>query len=98
MLCERFYLKGLQAYLPLEAIQAQLQKSPHQIKQQASLSENEILEITQKLLASGLTKNYISDLLKTEIFINRKELLKNGFRHLATSQKGGWICLQVQKD
>ncbi len=27
-----------------------------------------------------------------------KELLKNGFKHLATSQKGEWICLQVQKD
>ena len=36
-------------------------------------------------------------LLKDEISILR-ELVKNGFKHLATSQKGGWICLQVQKD
>ena len=73
-----FYLKGLQAYLPLEAIQSKLQKNPHQIKQQAALSEPEIFEITQRLLASGLTEEYINDLLKTEIFINRKDLLKNG--------------------
>lgn len=73
-----FYLKGLQAYLPLEAIQSKLQKNPHQIKQQAALSEKEIFEITKRLLASGIAKEYIDDLLKTEIFINRKELLKNG--------------------
>ena len=73
-----FYLKGLQAYLPLEAIQSKLQKSPHQIKQQTALTEEEIVEVTKKLMASGLSKHYIDELLKTEIFINRKELLKDG--------------------
>jgi hypothetical protein len=72
-----FYLKGLQAYLPLEAIQSNLQKNPHQIKQQSALTEADVYEITKKLLASGLSKQYIDDLLKTEVFINRKELLKN---------------------
>jgi hypothetical protein len=75
-----FFLKGLQAYLPLEAIQSRLQKSPHQIKQETALTDEEIIEITDKLLASGLTKQYIDDLLKTEIFINRKELLRNGHK------------------
>jgi hypothetical protein len=73
-----FYLKGLEAYLPLEAIQSKLQKNPHLIKQQTALSEDEIMQVTEKLFDAGLSKEYIEELLKTEIFINRKDLLKNG--------------------
>ena len=65
------YLKGLQAYLPLEAIQHNLQKNPHQIKQQTAFSEEDITLLTEKLLSKGLSKEYIEELLKTEIYNNR---------------------------
>ena len=44
----QFYLKGIQAYLPLEAIQAKLQLSPHELKQEEALSEEEILEFLNR--------------------------------------------------
>lgn len=65
------YLKGLQAYLPLEAIQYNLQKNPHLIKQKHALSEEDIELLTEKLLNQGLSNEYIEELLKTEIYINR---------------------------
>jgi len=73
-----FYLKGIQAYLPIEAIQHRLQKSPHLIKQSMALTDSDIEELTSKLLASGLSKQYIDELLKTEIYINQKHLFFNG--------------------
>ena len=65
------YLKGLQAYLPLEAIQHNLQKNPHLIKQKDALSETDIANLTERLLNQGLSDEYIEELLKTEIYINR---------------------------
>jgi hypothetical protein len=70
------YLKGIEAYLPLEAIQAHLQQSPHKIKQETALSETDIKSLVAQLKAQGLDDEYISSLLKTEIFKNNKELLK----------------------
>jgi hypothetical protein len=72
-----FYMKGLQAYLPLEAIQSRLQKAPHLIKQQSALTEDDKTELAEKLRASGLSQEKLEDLLKTEIFFNRKDLLDN---------------------
>ncbi len=71
------YLKGLEAYLPIESIQAQLQQHPHQVKQQEALSESDIQELVLKLQSAGMTEDYINSLLKTEIFKNNKELLTN---------------------
>jgi len=73
-----FYLKGLEAYLPVEAIQHRLQNNPHHLKQQTALSESDIEELTKKLLEAGLSQAYINDLLKTEIYITRKNLLQDG--------------------
>jgi hypothetical protein len=73
-----FYLKAVQAFLPLDAIQYRMQKHPLQLKQQTTLTEEEIIVISRQLLKSGLTQQYIDDLLKTEIFINRTELLEHG--------------------
>lgn len=72
------YLDGLQAYLPLEAIQSHLQQHPHKIKQETSLSEEQIIELADKLQSSGLSPEYIESLLKAELFKNRTELFKNG--------------------
>ncbi|MEC0269713.1 ATP-binding protein [Paenibacillus anseongense] len=72
------YLKGLQAYLPLDAIQAQLQQNPHKINQEAALSKSEIISLAEKIKLSGLDNEFIDSLLKTELFKNYKELLQDG--------------------
>jgi len=71
------YLKGLEAYLPLESIQAQLQQNPHQLRQKDVMSNNDIKELVKKLQSAGMSQEYIESLLKTEIFKNNKELLTN---------------------
>jgi hypothetical protein len=71
------YLKSIVAYLPLESIQAQLQQNPHIVKQKVALSENEIIELSRKLKEAGLDKVYIEELIKTEMFENKKELISN---------------------
>jgi hypothetical protein len=74
------YLKGLQAYLPLEAIQFNLQKSPHLINQKSALSKDDVLLIAKKLKSSGLSKEYIDEILKTEIYLNHKHLFTDGYK------------------
>ena len=71
------YLKGLEAYLPLESIQSQLQQNPHKIKQENALSLNDIEILVNKLKKAGMDQKYIDSLLKTEIFKNNKDLLSN---------------------
>lgn len=70
------YLKSLEAYLPLEAIQAHLQQNPHEVKQDSALSQNDIENLANQLKAQGLDDEYIASLLKTELFKNNKELLE----------------------
>jgi hypothetical protein len=72
-----FYLKGIQAYLPLEAIQAQLNKNPHSIKQASLMEENDLIQLAKILKNFNLQEDVISILLKTELFKNRKNLLGN---------------------
>jgi hypothetical protein len=73
----KVYLKGLQSYLPLDSIQAQLQENPHKMKQEDSLSDEEIISLIKTIKASGVENSYIEALLKTEIFKNKEELFKN---------------------
>jgi len=70
------YLKGIEAYLPLEAIQSHLQQNPHVIKQQSALSDDDIQSLVKQLKEQGLDEDYIDSLLKTEIFKNKQNLLK----------------------
>jgi len=72
-----YFLKGLEAYLPIEAIQFKLQKSPHLIKQQSAFSDEEIAALTAKLLDAGLSQQEIGEYLKTELYTGRKNLLNN---------------------
>jgi hypothetical protein len=72
------YLKGLQAYLPLEAIQAKLQQSPYRIRQETALSYDEVFALAEKIKALNLSQKYIDRLLKTELFRDHKELLRDG--------------------
>lgn len=69
------YLKGVQAYLPLETIQAHLQQNPHKIVQETVLSADEVNELVKTLKSSDLEKEFIASLLKTEIFKDYKGLL-----------------------
>jgi hypothetical protein len=71
------YLDGLQAYLPLEAIQSHLQQHPHKVKQETALPEEEVIKLANKLKASGISPEYIESLLKTELFKNKKEFFNN---------------------
>jgi len=71
------YLKSIEAYLPLESIQSQLQQNPHELKQKESLSNEDIDELVRALKKSGLDDESIEQLLKTEIFKNNKRLLEN---------------------
>lgn len=71
------YLMGLQAYLPLEAIQAQLQQNPQKINQKTALTIEEITALAERLKSSGIDESYIESLLKTELFKNHKGLLRN---------------------
>lgn len=69
------YLKGLQSYLPLDAIQAQLQENPHKVKQEIHISDEELIKIINNLRELCVDEYYIDDLLKTEIFKGRGELI-----------------------
>lgn len=70
----KFYLKNLEAYLPLESIQAHLQQNPLKIKQQISLNDEEVINIIDQLKNAGISQENIDNLLKTEVFNNKKEL------------------------
>jgi hypothetical protein len=69
------YLKALEAYLPLTAIQAHMISEPHKIKQEEIFNEEEISELASKLRTLNLSEERIAELLKTEMFKNRRELL-----------------------
>ena len=72
------YLDGIQSYLPLDAIQAQLQENPHKVKQKIEINDKDLIKIINKLRRSGLDDVYIEDLLlKTEIFRDKEELFKH---------------------
>lgn len=68
------YLKCIQVYLPLDSIQAEMQNSPNRIHQEKLMNENDIVQLANKIKLMNLDDNYIEELLKTEIFKNRKEL------------------------
>lgn len=74
----KLYLNGLQAYLPLEAIQFHLQKHPHQVRQQAALTQDDLTHLNHLLTSSGLPQEYINDLLKTEIYLNNPKNEQHG--------------------
>lgn len=72
------YFKGLEAYLPIMSIQSHLITTPHKVKQESRITEDEVRDLAEKLKAMNLGEEYINSLLKTELFKNHKGLLKNG--------------------
>jgi len=69
------YLKSLEHYIPLEAIEYHLQQNSHSISQKELLSDNDIEELIRQLKEVGMDKDEIEKLLKTEIFKDKKELV-----------------------
>ena len=63
--------------MPIESIQAELQKNPHDVKQENALTSEEIDDLADKLKKSGIDSEYIECLLKTELFKDRKELFED---------------------
>ena len=68
------FIDGIEAYLPLDAIQAKLQTNPKQIKQESALAKDDILELAKTLKLSGLSQLEIDKWLKTEIFSKHKNI------------------------
>jgi hypothetical protein len=68
------YIKGLEAYIPLGAIQAHMISEPHKINQNQSISDVDREVMFQNLLGLDLTEEEIEELKKTEIFKRIKEL------------------------
>lgn len=59
------YLKCIQAYIPIEAIQAQLQERPHDIEQKFMLSDKDREDLLNSLMSNS---EYLNDLINSEIF------------------------------
>jgi hypothetical protein len=62
------FLNSLEAYMPLEAIQANLQSRPKEIIQESALNEIEIIELAEKLKELGMSKEDFENWAKTELF------------------------------
>jgi hypothetical protein len=72
------YLAGIEQYIPLDAILVYLQENPFQIKQESTVSDEELRKIIDKLRDSGASEDFIDSLRDTELFKDRKELFDNG--------------------
>lgn len=68
------YLKGIQAFLPLDAIQSKLQQSPHEVNQKSLLSSEETKKLMNKLKSADLDQYLMEQLMNTEIFKENGEI------------------------
>jgi len=66
-------LMGLESYLPLDAIVAQLNMNPLKVKQENLLNENEIKLLVENWRLNGISEVFIKELLKTEMYKNKGE-------------------------
>jgi hypothetical protein len=71
------FLEGLEGYLPLDSITAQLYANPHEIKQEPEITNDELLSIVEVWKDKGIKPEFIQELLKTEIFKDYKELFED---------------------
>lgn len=70
------YLKSIEAFLPIEAIQYNIQANPHEIKQENALGDEEIAKLIENLRNTHLSEDYINELFKTELLKNHTDLIK----------------------
>ncbi|WP_262174123.1 ATP-binding protein [Cytobacillus firmus] len=70
-------LMGLESYLPLDAIVAQLNINPKKVKQETLINEDEIKILVENWRRSGVSETFIKELLKTEIYKNKETYFDN---------------------
>lgn len=71
----QLYLKMIEMYLPLVSIQAHLQEHPLKIKQETALTNDELVEIIERLKSLNISEEYMQILLKTELVKKMGEIL-----------------------
>jgi hypothetical protein len=70
-------LMGIESYLPLDAIVAQLNSNPLKVKQETLFNEDEIKELVENWRKQGVSETFIKELLKTEIYKNKEAYFEN---------------------
>jgi hypothetical protein len=71
------YLAGIEKYIPLDAILSYLQENPFHIKQESSISDDELCKIIDKLRESGVSEDFINSVLDTELFNDKRGSFDN---------------------
>jgi hypothetical protein len=71
------YLAGIEKYIPLDAILSYLQENPFHIKQESSISDEELCKIIDKLRESGVSEDFINSVLDTELFNDKRGSFDN---------------------
>jgi len=69
------YLKSLEHYMPLEAIEYHIQHNSKNISQKELLTDNDIDLLIKQLKDVGMDSDDIEKLLKTDIFRDKQELI-----------------------
>ncbi|MGR5962278.1 hypothetical protein ACT7DN_15425 [Bacillus paranthracis] len=70
-------LMGIESYLPLDAIVAQLNMNPLKVQQETLIDENEIRVLVESWQEKGISEEFINQLLKTEVYKNRGGYFEN---------------------
>jgi hypothetical protein len=70
-------LMGLESYLPLDAIVAQLNSNPLKVKQETLINESEIKMLVENWRSKGISESFIKELLKTEVYKNKEAYFEN---------------------
>ncbi len=70
-------LMGLESYLPLDAIVAQLNSNPLKVKQETLINESEIKTLVENWRSKGISESFIKELLKTEVYKNKEAYFEN---------------------
>ncbi|MRH41583.1 ATP-binding protein [Aquibacillus halophilus] len=71
-------LMGLESYLPLDAIVAQLNSNPLKVKQETLINENDIKALVENWRSKGISEMFIKELLKTEVYKNKEAYFEDG--------------------
>ncbi|ADU29398.1 ATP-binding protein [Evansella cellulosilytica] len=69
-------LMGVEGYLPLDAIVAQLNTNPLNVKQDSLIDEVQIKALVENWRAGGISEDFIKQLLRTEVYKNREDYFK----------------------
>ncbi|MDF2052640.1 ATP-binding protein [Priestia megaterium] len=70
-------LMGLEGYLPLDAILAQLNLNPLKVNQESLINEKEIQTLVESWRLKGISETFIKQLLKTEVYKGKEDYFKD---------------------